>query len=157
MRNVSNPARLYNNAVVPQNLTWFTSPFFHLRGWNEVCGYRTSYVPSCLASVQYTDITIYRETFKGENFHEFRGFVAIFESFLCKIWECDLIDAAQASNLWKFSPRKSYFSPIRTSFLPRKFPAIWYLSGMRSVAMCLASVQYTNIITQMFAYITRIV
>ena len=25
----------------------------------------------------------------------------------------------------KFSPRKSYFPPIRESFLLRKFPAIW--------------------------------
>ena len=33
---------------------------------------------------------------------------------------------AQASNLWKFSPQKSYFLPICESFLPRKFPAIWY-------------------------------
>ena len=31
---------------------------------------------------------------------------------------------AKANNPQKFSPRKSYFSPICESFLPRKFPAI---------------------------------
>ena len=35
--------------------------------------------------------------------------------------------AAKASNPRKFSPLKSYFSTISESFLPRKFPAIWYL------------------------------
>ena len=34
---------------------------------------------------------------------------------------------ARASNPRKFSPQKSYFSPIRESFLPGKFPAIWYI------------------------------
>ena len=33
--------------------------------------------------------------------------------------------AAKVSNLQKFFLRKSYFSPIRESFLPPKFPAIW--------------------------------
>ena len=33
-------------------------------------------------------------------------------------------DVAQASNLRKFSQQKSYFTRIRESFLPRKFPAI---------------------------------
>ena len=32
----------------------------------------------------------------------------------------------KASNPRKFSLRKSYFSPIRESFLPRKFTAIRY-------------------------------
>ena len=36
--------------------------------------------------------------------------------------------AAQVSNLQKFSLRKSYFPPIRESFLPRKFPAMRYLA-----------------------------
>ena len=40
--------------------------------------------------------------------------------------------AAQASNLRNFSPRKSYFSPIRESFLPRKFPTIQYIQGKAS-------------------------
>ena len=30
--------------------------------------------------------------------------------------------AAQVSNLQKFSPQKSYISPIHESFLPQKFP-----------------------------------
>ena len=32
----------------------------------------------------YICATVQRKTFEGENFHEFRGFVAITESFLCK-------------------------------------------------------------------------
>ena len=31
------------------------------------------------------------KTFEGENFHEFRGFVAIHESFLCEIWGCGIL------------------------------------------------------------------
>ena len=38
--------------------------------------------------------------------------------------------AAKASNLRKFSPRKSYLSPIRGSFLPRKFPSIQYFKDV---------------------------
>ena len=34
---------------------------------------------------------------------------------------------SKASNPRKFSPRKSYFSPIPESFLPRKFPVIRYI------------------------------
>ena len=34
--------------------------------------------------------------------------------------------AAPASNLQKFSQQKSYFPPIRKSFLPRKIPTIQY-------------------------------
>ena len=37
--------------------------------------------------------------------------------------------AAKASNSRKFSPRKTYFSPIHESFLLRKFPAIQYIQA----------------------------
>ena len=60
--------------------------------------------------------------FEGENFRKFYGFVAIHESFLAKFGGMTSFGAAQVSNLQKFSPRKSYFSPIRESYLPRKFP-----------------------------------
>ena len=66
------------------------------------------------------------ETFEGENFHKFCSFVAIRESFLCKIWGCGTFGAEKASNSQKFSPRKSYILPIRERFLPQKFPAIRY-------------------------------
>ena len=52
-----------------------------------------------------------------KNFRKFCGFVAIRESFLCEIWDVAFFGVAQASNLWKLSPWKSYFSPIRESFL----------------------------------------
>ena len=50
-------------------------------------------------------------SYKGENFHEFRGFIAIFESFLHEIGGCNVF-------WWQHQ------QPIRESFLPRKFPAI---------------------------------
>jgi len=67
------------------------------------------------------------ETFEGEKFRKFCGFVAIRKSFLCKIWGVASFGIAKASNLRKFSPRKSYFSTIHESFLPRKFPAIQHV------------------------------
>ena len=50
---------------------------------------------------------VYRiaENFRGKNFCKFCGFVAICESFLCKIWGCGTLGAAKASNPQKFSPR----------------------------------------------------
>ena len=49
--------------------------------------------------------------------------MAIHENFLCEI--CGV---AKVSNPWKFSSWKLYFSLIRESFLPWKFPAIHYIS-----------------------------
>ena len=37
-----------------------------------------------IGAVEFLIYILYRETFKGENFHEFRGFVAI-RSFLSEI------------------------------------------------------------------------
>ena len=76
---------------------------------------------------------------REKNFHEFCSFVAICKSFLCKIWGMAFFGAAKASNLRKFSPRKSYFSPIHGSFLPQKFSAIWYkLSSNVCLSVCLS-------------------
>ena len=47
--------------------------------------------------------------------------------FLSEIWGHGVFGAAKVSNPRKFSPRKSYFSPICESVLPRKFPAVWYI------------------------------
>ena len=63
--------------------------------------------------------------FRGRKLsRKFRGFVAMHESFLRKIWGVAFFGAEQASNPQKFSLWKSYFSPIRESFLPQKFPTI---------------------------------
>ena len=56
---------------------------------------------------------------REKTFTKFHGFVAIRKIFLCEIWGRGTFDAAKASNLRKFSPRKLYFSPICESF---KFP-----------------------------------
>ena len=69
-------------------------------------------------------ITVEWETFEGENFREFRGFVAQCKSFLRKIWGVASFGKKKASSSQKFFPRKLYFSQNRKSFLPRKFPAI---------------------------------
>ena len=49
------------------------------------------------------------------NFRKFRGFVAI----LCEVWE-----RGKSKQSTKFSLQKSFFSPIRESFLPRKFSVL---------------------------------
>ena len=69
-------------------------------------------------------ITVERETFEGENFRKFCGFVAQCKSFLRKIWGVASFGTKKVSSPQKFSPQKLYFSQIRESFLPRKFPAI---------------------------------
>ena len=58
------------------------------------------------------------ETFKRENFHEFRGFMAIRESFLREIWGMASFGTAKANNPQKFSPQISNsqkFSPSKVS------------------------------------------
>ena len=58
--------------------------------------------------------TIQREeTFEGETFTNF----AVLWLFV-KFWGMAFFGVAKANNLRKFSPRKSYFSLIRESFLP---------------------------------------
>jgi len=59
--------------------------------------------------------------------------VAVCRSFLLKILEHGTVGVAKASNLWKFSLRKSYFSPICESFLPRNFSIIQYLTMDKSL------------------------
>ena len=63
--------------------------------------------------------------FKGENFREFRSFVAIRESFLCKIWGHGLLWHSTSE---QFSLRKSYFSQTVKSFLPWNFPTFTTIS-----------------------------
>ena len=71
------------------------------------------------AVLQDGGVSLVNHTFEGENFRRFSGFVAIRESFLHRKFR-DVVSfgAAKASNLRKFSPRKSYFSPIHKRFLP---------------------------------------
>ena len=58
----------------------------------------------------------------AENFREFRGFVAIHESFLHDIWGVASFGAGKASNPQKFSPRKSYFHQFAKVFSLESFP-----------------------------------
>ena len=59
---------------------------------------------------------------KEAKFREFRGFVAVRERFLREIWERSIFGVVKANNPREFSSRKSYFSSLRESFLPQKFP-----------------------------------
>ena len=68
--------------------------------------------------------------------HEFCSFVAILESFLVKFTKVFSVNfggvasfgLSKASKPRKISLQKLYFSLIRESFLPQKFPTIWYVS-----------------------------
>ena len=91
--------------------------------------YTETNVHTGLLNTDYILSTVPRETFEGENFREFRGFVAICKSFLRKIWGVASFGTAKESNPRKFSPWKLYFSPIRESFLSQKFPAITQWNG----------------------------
>ena len=66
---------------------------------------------------------------REKNFREFRGFVAICESFLHEILGRGVILWLQQAIRKVFFPRKSYFPPICESFLLRKFPTIqwWFI------------------------------
>ena len=62
--------------------------------------------------------TIYiAETFEGENFRKFRGFLAIRKSFSAKFGGVASFSTAKARNPRKFSPQKMYFSLCK-SVLP---------------------------------------
>ena len=74
----------------------------------------------CVLHVPYK-----RETFEGENLHEFRNFTA---TRLCEILGMphSLCDIPR-----KFSLQNVPFLLIRKTFLPRKFPALrYYNSGL---------------------------
>ena len=50
--------------------------------------------------------------------------------FFAKFGDVTFFGAEKTSNPQKFSPQKSYFSPICNSFLPRKFPVYTVFSTM---------------------------
>ena len=57
---------------------------------------------------------------RGENFSEFRSFVAIRESFLCEIWGHGVLWHSMSEQSTKVFSEKIVFSPICTSFSPLK-------------------------------------
>ena len=77
-----------------------------IKGLLHACGTCTStstflyseYVLLHLISYQTFPITIQRETFEGENFRKFCGFVAIRKSLLCEIWGCGILWHDKVSN-----------------------------------------------------------
>ena len=60
---------------------------------------------------------------REKNFREFRGFV-----FMREIWGRGVLWHGKSEQSAKVFLAKIYFSPIRESFLPRKFPAIRYFA-----------------------------
>ena len=63
-----------------------------------------------------------QETFKGENFHEFRGFVAIRESFLCEIWKLGIIWLHQPAICKNFLCENLIFHQFVKVFSCESFP-----------------------------------
>ena len=61
--------------------------------------------------------------FRGRKLLQFRGYS---RKFFCEIWGHSVLWCGKSKQSARVSPRKSYFSPIHESLLPRKFPAIWY-------------------------------
>ena len=63
-----------------------------------------------LLLAKLTSTVFSRKLFKGENFHEFRGFVAIRESFLREIWGVVSFGAAKVSNPRSFLRENRIFT-----------------------------------------------
>ena len=69
----------------------------------------------------------YRSSGKLSMEKTFANFVLLWlfmKVFSTKFGDVASFGTAKAGNLRKFSPRKLYYSPIRKSVLPQKFPAI---------------------------------
>ena len=106
---------------------------------------------SCMAGCCHSEWT---KTFEGENFRDFMVLWLFANVFSMKFGSVASLAQAQASNLRKSSPRKSYFSPVHESFLPRKFPAIRYycqllpasshVAGCREVE-CMSNIVYPRL------------
>ena len=83
----------------------FSFDSFSLYGNYTETNVHTGCIKHCgLLNTDYILSTVPRETFEGENFREFRGFVAICKIFLCKIWGVASFGTAKESNPRKFSP-----------------------------------------------------
>ena len=70
--------------------------------------------------------------FEGENFREFRGFVAVRTSFLREILGVASFGVAKTSNPRKFYPQKSYFHQFMKVFSLEIFP-LYGNSGVQFV------------------------
>ena len=64
--------------------------------------------------------TVQWETFEGENFCEFRSFVAIRESFLCEIWERGVLWHGTSEQSAKVFSVKIIFFTNSRNFSPSK-------------------------------------
>ena len=80
------------------------------------------YVPHFSSIFQLGNILYSRKISREKTFMNFQKFPP-------RIWGVASFGMAKASNPRKFSSQKSYFSPIRKSFFPWKFPAIRYFSS----------------------------
>ena len=63
----------------------------------------------------------------AENFCKFRCFVAIHESFLCKIWGRGVLWCGKSEQPVKFFSSKIVFFTNLRIFFPQMFPAIQYM------------------------------
>ena len=63
---------------------------------------------------------------REKTFANFTVLWLIAKVFSAKFGSVASFGTAKANNQRKFSPQKSYFSPVHESFLPQKFPAVQY-------------------------------
>ena len=68
--------------------------------------------------------------FWGSKLSQISWFCGYLRKFSRKIWRCDILWRSKNKQSTKFSPLKSYFSLIRNSFLPWKFPLYTVFSTM---------------------------
>ena len=96
---------------------------------------------NCMTSYSAFTGTIQWETFKGENFREFCGFVTIHEISLYKIWGRDILRHGKCEDSTKVFSVKIIFCK---SFLPRKFSAIGYSTLLACPTMIYAPPVHTK-------------
>ena len=80
------------------------------------------------------------ETFKGENFCEFRGFVAICKTFLCKIWGCGIFWRHKQAICESFLRKNRIFHQFAKVFSLESFTLhqasweelhVWHMQSLR--------------------------
>ena len=87
--------------------------------WGSVTWTTTIHSITTMATIDL--ITYSGKLSRGKSFVNFAVFWLFAKDFSVKFGGVASFGTPQMSNLWKFSPRKSYFSPIR-EFSPSKVP-----------------------------------
>ena len=111
-------------------------PPLSLSSWSRDCSRDDSQLP-------HSGKLSRKKNFEGENFHEFQGFGSIRKSFLHKNRRPHTLIIGGAKQSTKVFSTNFLLSPIRQSFLPRKFPRYTVCTHNREDHHC-ARVIYNN-------------